>query len=205
MFYSIYYMYNMSIENNKKSHVKAYWGPRLWYLLHKITYNYPENPTTTEQQYYLNYFNIIQRIIPCPYCAAHFKLYMNLRPIRFSLHSRSTLIEWLRKLHNNINVENKKRLYSLLELDIMYGTIEFNHNLFHECIDYMFEVVLSNQLHRQIFLYWMIMTYNIHPCPECKINGMIFIQNNPFENINYMDNTILKAWIDGIKSVSQHV
>lgn len=197
-------MHNMSMENNKKNHVKAYWGPRLWYLLHKITYNYPETLNATEQQYYLNYFNIIQRIIPCPYCSAHFKLAMSLRPIRFSLNNRCTLIEWFRKLHNDINMENKKRLYQLAELDIIYGTTEFTHNLFHELVDYMYELILSNQLQRQIFLYWIITTYNIHPCIKCRTNGCIFIQNNPLERINYIDNTVLKSWIDGIKCASQH-
>jgi len=197
-------MYGMSMENNKKNHVKAYWGPRLWYLLHKITYNYPETPTINEQQYYLNYFNIIQRIIPCPYCSAHFKLAMSLRPIRFSLHNRTTLIEWFRKLHNDINMENKKRLYRLDELNIIYGTNDFNHNLFHQLIDYMYELVISNQLHRQVFLYWIITTYNIHPCMKCKTNGCIFIQNNPLEKINYTDNTVLKTWIDEMKCASQH-
>ena len=201
MLYSIYYM---SIEITKINHIKSYWGPRLWYLLHKITYNYPEISNVSEQLFYLNYFNIIQRIIPCPYCSAHFKLSMNLRPIRFSLHNRRAIIEWFHKLHNDLNMGNKKRLYQLFEIDAMYGTTDFNHNLFLQLIDYMLELVLSNQLHRNIFLYWVINTYNIHPCMGCKTNGCIFIQNNPLEMINYMDNHILQTWIDGIKYSSQH-
>lgn len=196
--------YIMSIEYKKINHVKAYWGPRLWYLLHKITYNYPETPTINDQQFHLNYFNIIQRIIPCPYCSAHFKLFMNLRPIRFNLNSRATIIEWFRKLHNDINVENNKRVYQSFELDSMYGTDVFNHNLFHQLIDYMFELVLSNQLHRHVFLYWIITTYTIHPCMVCKTKGVIFIQHNPLEHINCMDNHVLQIWIDGIKNVSHH-
>ena len=194
----------MIIKNKRLNHVKAYWGPRLWYLLHKLTYNYPEIPSIYEQQYYLNYFNIIQRIIPCIYCAAHYKLSMNLRPLRFSLMNRCSIIEWFRRLHNDINIENKKRTYQVLELDIMYGTADFNHYLFNQLIDYMFELVLSNELQRQVFIYWILMTYNIHPCVTCKINGIIFIQNNPIEQINYMDNNTLKTWIDCIQHVSQH-
>lgn len=194
----------MSIKNKRLHHVKAYWGPRLWYLLHKITYNYPEMPSIFEQQYYLNYFNIIQRIIPCIYCASHYKLSLNLRPLRFSLLNRASLIEWFRRLHNDINMENKKRQYQLFELDSMYGTADFNHYLFHQLIDYMFELVLSNELQRQVFIYWIIATYNIHPCAACKTNGLSFIQNNSIEKINYMDNKTLKTWIDGIKCVSQH-
>jgi hypothetical protein len=194
----------MPIKNKRLHHVKAYWGPRLWYLLHKITYNYPEMPSIYEQQYYLNYFNFIQRVIPCQYCAAHYKLSTNLRPLRVSLTNRCSTIAWFCKLHNDINIENKKRIYQVSELDIMYGTNDFNHNLFHELIDYMFELVLSNELHRQVFLYWIIMTYHIHPCVICKANGIIFIQNCPVENINYMDNNVLQTLIDRIKYVSHH-
>jgi hypothetical protein len=118
--------------------------------------------------------------------------------------NRASLIEWFRRLHNDINIENKKRIYQIFELDMMYGTVDFDHYLFHQLIDYMFELVLSNELHRQVFIYWILTTFNIHPCAVCKTNGIIFIQNNPIEKINYMDNTTLKTWIDYIKCVSQH-
>ena len=31
------------------------WGPAAWTFLHTITFNYPDNPTNQDKQYYFNF------------------------------------------------------------------------------------------------------------------------------------------------------
>ena len=49
------------------------WGPRLWYVLHLITFNYPENPSFIDKQHYETFFLSLQNVLPCSICREHYK------------------------------------------------------------------------------------------------------------------------------------
>ena len=48
------------------------WGPKLWFMMHTISLNYPENPTILDKKNNQVFFNNLQNIIPCDLCKQHY-------------------------------------------------------------------------------------------------------------------------------------
>ena len=57
------------------------WGPFMWFILHIITFNYPENPTPFDKQSYRDFFNNIKHVIPCEQCRKHYTKNIQEHPI----------------------------------------------------------------------------------------------------------------------------
>ena len=198
-FYRQIYMDKM----NQSSKI-AYWGPRLWYLIHKITYNYPLNADFETQQLYMNYFYITKFIIPCPACALHFKTSMTLKSLQNNLSNRQQVIEWFRVQHNDVNTLNNKRIYTGFEVDFLYQNNEFKHDYFWELVTYLKHLVFRNGIERKAFVHWVLLTYYIHPCEKCRELCRVYIKNNDIEKKNYFDNKILDDWLNGIFQNTTH-
>ena len=114
-----------------------YWGPRLWYFLHIISYNYPNLPSTKEKEIYKNFFiNILPKLIPCEYCTKHYKKHINTINIDLYLHNRNSLVEWVLIAHNNVNSRHNKRTYILSECHYLYMNREINHNKLYSLLKY---------------------------------------------------------------------
>jgi len=84
------------------------WGPGAWIFLHSIALNYPKNPLIEDKKIYLDFFNILYKILPCDACKTNFKKHLNDRPINFYLKSKDTLNRWLVDIHNQTNIQNGK-------------------------------------------------------------------------------------------------
>ena len=48
------------------------WGPKAWFFLHSVSFNYPDNPTKNDKVEYKRFFESIQYILPCDNCKEHF-------------------------------------------------------------------------------------------------------------------------------------
>ena len=86
------------------------WGPAGWLFLHSITLNYPENPTQLDKDNYSVFFASIQNTLPCEKCKEHYKNNIYENPIR--LNSREDLVKWLIEIHNEVNKNNNKPIFT---------------------------------------------------------------------------------------------
>ena len=92
------------------------WGPPAWTFLHTVTYNYPENPTEDDKRNFYNFFDSLQHVLPCEKCKGHYKQNIQKYDLNNSLGSRQDLVKWLIDLHNDINKDNGKPVWSYSEV-----------------------------------------------------------------------------------------
>ena len=71
------------------------WGPKLWFTMHTISLNYPENPTSQEKQSNEIFFNNLQNIIPCDLCKQHYSTYLKTHPVTKHLSNKMSLVKWV--------------------------------------------------------------------------------------------------------------
>lgn len=92
------------------------WGPPAWTFLHTVTYNYPENPTEDDKRNFYNFFMNLQHVLPCEKCKAHYKQNIKKYDLKNNLGSRQDLVKWLIDLHNDVNKDNGKPIWSYSEV-----------------------------------------------------------------------------------------
>jgi hypothetical protein len=83
------------------------WGRQGWHFIHYIALNYPNNPSEEIKNEYLNFFNSLGNVLPCPFCGIHFKENMVKHPPR--LESKEAFFNWTVDMHNFVNKENGKK------------------------------------------------------------------------------------------------
>jgi hypothetical protein len=115
-----------------------------------------------------------------------------------NLENRQLIIDWFKNLHNKINVSNAKRVYTGFELDMLYDNTTFNHNNLNELILYMLDLTINNIIEKAGFIYWIIVTYKIHPCKICKFNSAEYFVKNDLSKLDWNNDDILKNWIIGL-------
>lgn len=191
-------------NNTKKTYGRSYWGPRLWYIIHKISYNLPITINLLEQQLLMKYFSLIGLIIPCPYCASHFSNSMSMKLLNRNLSTRQSVIDWFKNQHNDVNLMNRGRVYQGFEVDLLYQNTPFNHDYFVELLNYFFNRMVSGEITRKVFIHWVLMTFKLHPCPNCKIMAVNYFLRNDIENLPNLDDAIVKRWIDGLIANIKH-
>jgi hypothetical protein len=86
------------------------WGRQAWHFLHTICFNYADNPTETDKKDYSDFIDAFQRVLPCPYCAEHFKELLIKLPIK--LDNKTQLFNWSVDIHNEVNKSNGKAILS---------------------------------------------------------------------------------------------
>lgn len=100
------------------------WGPNIWYLLHTITYNIPDdNYFIKYSSYYVMFFNSLKQILPCPICRGHLKQLMNKNDIN-NCKTKNDLIEWCINRHNDVNKKLSKTTLNRNNIDNLYKTID---------------------------------------------------------------------------------
>ena len=82
------------------------WGKEGWRFIHYVAVTY--HPSKKEE--YLKFFQNLPEILPCPVCGEHFKQNMAKLPPRMD--SNQTLFEWSVDMHNLVNKENGKKIYT---------------------------------------------------------------------------------------------
>lgn len=183
---------------------KEYWGPRLWYLLHKIAYNYPLKPSDADKSFYLKYFSTIVRIIPCPYCANHFFTTIQNDRLHQNLENRQLVIDWFKNAHNKVNISNGKRTYIGFEIDMIYQNVLIDHDALNELILYLFHLTENNTIETSIFIYWILTTYKIHPCIICRNQSIQYFILYDISKNNWNDSNVLKNWVNGLININRN-
>ena len=57
------------------------WGPQLWFILHIISFEYPENPTENIKRVYYDFYTSLKDILPCDLCKKHYREFLHKNPI----------------------------------------------------------------------------------------------------------------------------
>jgi len=96
------------------------WGPPLWYKLHMKTFDYPEVATYKEKVLAIKYFKEVEKLLPCVKCRVHYRQYLKASPIEYHVDTRNELVRWLIDLHNKVNAQTGKRIFSYEEAVSIY-------------------------------------------------------------------------------------
>jgi hypothetical protein len=97
------------------------WGAPFWYVLHLITFAYPDEPSYIEQRGYHDFFVNLQHVIPCWQCKQNYTKHLQEIPIGPYLSSKTNLINWLTKIHNKVNSELGKPPYTVQDVIEKYS------------------------------------------------------------------------------------
>ena len=57
------------------------WGPKLWFFMHTLSFNYPDNPTQNDKLNIKNFFENLKYLIPCETCRIHYGGHTTKMPI----------------------------------------------------------------------------------------------------------------------------
>ena len=85
-----------------------YWGPRLWYLLHTFSIKLPLTPDS--RHLWGHFLKACLANMNCRKCQIHFA--EELRSHNMATISKEELENWFYQLHNDINRDNLKPLFT---------------------------------------------------------------------------------------------
>ena len=88
--------------------MSAYWGPRLWYLLH--TFSVKVELSLDNRPLWGRFLKASLAVMNCPKCQSHFS--EELRGLNLKTITKTQLEEWFYNLHNEVNETNIKPLFS---------------------------------------------------------------------------------------------
>jgi hypothetical protein len=100
------------------------WGPHFWFILHLVSFNYPDNPSTPDKDNYKRFYDSIGDILPCQLCKQHYKNYISQFPISVHLDSRIDLITWVVQVHNFVNQSLNKPIYTVQNALDIYANLD---------------------------------------------------------------------------------
>jgi hypothetical protein len=102
------------------------WGPPLWFFLHTISFNYPDKPTYRDKSQYYDFFYGLQNILPCQSCKINYIKHLQQNPVSPALDSKKSLVQWVIKIHNLVNIEGGKSVMSTPEVIQKYKDVYEN-------------------------------------------------------------------------------
>lgn len=91
------------------------WGPIFWAMMHILSMAYPEDPTYSEKRSAKELFNALVHLLPCPVCRSHYKETLQKIPVETWLDNRTSLVEWVWMVHNDVNERLGKPVISQAE------------------------------------------------------------------------------------------
>ncbi len=98
------------------------WGKEAWHFIHLVALTYPIKPTKKDTEEYSKFFQSLGRVLPCEVCAYHYSQKIKEHPPK--LGSQMELFQWTVDIHNSVNKEHGKKIYSYEQ-----AFIEVNNNL----------------------------------------------------------------------------
>mgnify|MGYP001989144074 FL=1 len=85
----------------------------MWYTIHFIALNYPEQPTSEDKRHFQVFFENLHMVIPCYKCSLNYIKHLNELPMDSkALKSNKGLFEWTVDLHNIVNRDLGKKVWS---------------------------------------------------------------------------------------------
>ena len=150
------------------------WGPKLWHLMHNISYNYKLKPNQKDKTIFLNFYISIYDIIPCPICKNFYGEFLSKIDKNRLVYNKFTLMNKLNILHNLVNKKLGKKIYNPRNIEYK---CQLDKQILIELIETIYE---SNQLRYYSlskFFYYFILVY-----PDYRIK--VFLTNFYVKNHN---------------------
>lgn len=92
------------------------WGRDMWNSIHRIAYDYPDNPTEEDKEHYRQYYLSLQYVLPCAKCRLNYRKHLAEVPLTDEvLANRHNLLEWTINIHNRVNQSLGKPILSYKE------------------------------------------------------------------------------------------
>lgn len=114
------------------------WAPLTWYIFHKLAHDYDSSENEEYTNHYLEFFKSMKTIIPCKTCRNHFIQNTSIEENKIENNIDSTKIfDWTVRLHNLVNIINKKKTYTIDEAKKIYKAPIMNQQLYAFINDYM--------------------------------------------------------------------
>ena len=182
-----------------------FWGPPGWKLLHQIAYTYPHKPNKSHKEKFKNFYNSIDKILPCKYCRISLCRYYKQLPIDPYLESKDLLTEWIYLIHNKVNGKLRKQGYlnttnpSKSEVDIKYKNMNkcpmVGWNFIHT-IAFNFPKKESEITKKKIEAYFNFFNAlaEISPCKDFKRIFKIQCNKLPLSK-NLTNRKVLTNWL----------
>jgi hypothetical protein len=128
------------------------WGEPTWFFLHTIA------EKIKNESFGIIRFDLLKHIynictnLPCPYCSAHAKIYLN--SINFNvISSKEELKQMLFIFHNEVNVKKNRNLFPIEELESKYSRANtsniFKHFILHFNDTYRSPGMIADDLFRK--------------------------------------------------------
>lgn len=95
------------------------WG-QAWTMLHCMTFNYPENPTSQNKHDYKIFFESISATLPCFFCRQSYQEYIKELPVEPFLESRQAFSWWLYLIHDKVQKKLNRISPSYFEVVKLY-------------------------------------------------------------------------------------
>ena len=124
------------------------WGPQLWYILHIISFEYPEHPSEYDKRIYHDFYTSLKDVIQCPECRKHYRDHITQYPLTPHLDTRDTLINWVIKVHNFVNVSLGKPELTPRQVMSIYANIQPISPFEKQNIQTIKENTLNKQFYR---------------------------------------------------------
>jgi len=100
------------------------WGPHLWFIMHIISFEYPQQPSEYDKRIYHDFYTSLKDVIPCSDCKKHYRDFITQYPITPHLDTRSSLIKWVIQVHNFVNKSIGKPELSVQEVLDIYANLK---------------------------------------------------------------------------------
>ena len=93
------------------------WGPLGWATLHSIAALYPDSPSENEKQLLSHWMVSFNETILCPSCLKHFHEMLVEYTYKYPnwMSSRRTVVEFVFRAHNTVNLRLNKKVYTFDE------------------------------------------------------------------------------------------
>ena len=118
------------------------WGPKAWFFLHTITFNYPDNPSNNDKKNYKNFFESLQFTLPCKVCKEHYINHIKDYPIDNYLDTKENLVKWLIIIHNEVNKILNKPILNYTEIIEYYNNIYNNSSNIYNIIYIILTIIV---------------------------------------------------------------
>lgn len=99
-----------------------------WNSLHYLSYNYPISPTNSDKDQIVKLLDRMKSDgITCGFCRKHFNMWIKKNKIQNYYNNRNNLITYFINLHNNVNINNNKKIFIRTEVDEIYLNFDYNY------------------------------------------------------------------------------
>lgn len=112
------------VPSNAPGMDPSVWGPHFWFVLHLVSFHYPDPPNTFDKESFKSFYHSVKEILPCAKCRKHYKTYLSQYPIEPNLDRRIDLIRWVIQIHNFVNVRLGKPVLTDSEVFNIYANLD---------------------------------------------------------------------------------